>query len=233
MARWCAARPRPLTAGSPPCPPTVAQRPELTLLAGQLAHGSGRLGEAVEHCRAAVAAADSNGAPPFLRFAARFALADALLGVGDLPAAAALGDALDDPAADGDLSARALGALAAIALALQGRFEEGRELCDRAFADPVAAPIRGQLPVYAGYYLELPAGRLDDALLHVEQAIAAFERFDPFGRLPYVLLFKFAIHEERGSTTTPSRSPPAGGRWRAGPASRAGSAPARRSGSRA
>ncbi len=179
-------------------PADQAQSPELRLLAGQLAHGSGRLGEAVEHCRAAVAGADANGAPPFLRFATRFALADAYLGVGDLTGAADLGGALDDPAADGDLSARALGALAAIALALQGRFEEGRSLCDRAFADPVAAPIRGQVPVFEGYYLDLPAGRLDDALLHVDQGITAFERLDPFGRLPYVLLFKFAIHEERG-----------------------------------
>ena len=46
--------------------------------------------------------------------------------------------------------------------------------------------------------MDLPAGRLDDALVHIDQALAAFERVDPFGRLPYVLLFKFAIHEERG-----------------------------------
>ena len=95
-------------------------------------------------------------------------------------------------------TARAVGALAAIALACQGRFEEGRALRDRAFADPVAALIRDQLPAFEGYWVDLPAGRLDDALVHIDQAIAAFERVDPFGRLPYVLLFKFAIHEERG-----------------------------------
>jgi DNA-binding SARP family transcriptional activator len=173
-------------------PADRARRPELMLLAGQLAHGRGGLDEAVERCRAAVAGFDSTGAPTFLRFAARFALADAYLALGDLGPAAALGETLDDPAADGDLTARAVGALAAIALALQGRFEEGRALCDRALADPVAAAIRDQ------YYLDLPAGRLDAALVHIDQAIAAFERVDPFGRLPYVLLFKFAIHEERG-----------------------------------
>jgi DNA-binding SARP family transcriptional activator/tetratricopeptide (TPR) repeat protein len=179
-------------------PADRARRPELVLLAGQLAHGRGRLGEAVEHCRTAVAGFDANGAPPYLRFVARFALADAYLAVGDLAGAAALGDALDDPGADGDLTARAVGALAAIALASQGRFDDGRALRDRAFADPAAAAIRGQSPAFEAFWLDLPAGRLDDALVHIDQALAAFERVDPFGRLPYVLLFKFAIHEERG-----------------------------------
>jgi DNA-binding SARP family transcriptional activator len=179
-------------------PPDHSRRPELMLLAGQLAHGRGRLAEAIEHCRAAVSGFDANGAPPFLRFAARFALADISLAVGDLAGAAALGDALDEPDADGDLTARALGVLAAIALAVQGRFEEGRALCERAFADPAAAPIRQQWPIFEGYYLELPAGRLDEALVHLDEGIAVLERVDPFGRLPYVLLFKFAIHEERG-----------------------------------
>jgi DNA-binding SARP family transcriptional activator len=175
-----------------------AERPEFRLLAGQLAHGRGRLHEAVEDCRAAVAGFDSQGAPPFMRFAARFALADAYLGIGDLHGAAALGDTLEEPEADGDLSARAMGVLAAIALALQGRFEDGRALRDRAFSDPVAAVIRGQSPVFEGYWVDLPAGRLDDALVHLDQGITVFERVDPFGRLPYVLLFKFAVHEERG-----------------------------------
>jgi DNA-binding SARP family transcriptional activator len=179
-------------------PADQAGRPELTLLAGQLAHGRGRLGDAAERCRAAVAGFESNGAPPYQRFAARFALADVCLGIGDVAGAAALGDTLDDPDAEGDLTARAVGALAAIGLALQGRFEEGVAMRDRAFADPVATVIRAQSPVFEGYYVDLPTGRLDDALLHIDQGVAAFERVDPFGRLPYVVLFKFAIHEERG-----------------------------------
>ncbi len=179
-------------------PADRAGGPELRLLAGLLAHGRGELAEAVEHCRAAVAGFDSNGAPPFLRFAARFALADAYLGIGDVGRAAALAETLDEPDADGDLTARALGVLAAIALALQGRFDEARALRDRAFADPVAAAIRDQSPVFEGYYVDLPAGRLDDALARLDEGIEVFERVDPFGRLPYVVLFKFAIHEERG-----------------------------------
>ena len=179
-------------------PPGRSAQPELMLLAGQLAHGHGQLEEAVDHCRAAVAGFDANGAPGFLRSAARFALADAYMAAGDLSSAAALGNVLDHPDADGDLTARAVASLAAIALALQGQFEEGRALRDRAFADPVAEVIRGQSPTFEAYWLDLPAGRLDEALVHIDQGIAAFERADPFGRLPYVLLFKGAIHEERG-----------------------------------
>ena len=179
-------------------PPDCVARPELMLLAGELAHGAGRLAEAVELCRDAVAGFDANGAPPFLRFAARFALADVFVAVGDLGGAAALGETLDDPAAEGDLVARAVGVVAAAALARQGRLEEGRALCQRAFDDPAAAAIRSQAPAFDAYYVDLPAGRLDDALAHVRQAIAVLERGDPFGRLPYVLLFNVAIHEERG-----------------------------------
>ena len=43
-----------------------------------------------------------------------------------------------------------------------------------------------------------PRGGLTTRSIHIDQGLAAFERVDPFGRLPYVLLFKFAIHEERG-----------------------------------
>ena len=179
-------------------PADYARRPELLLLTGQLAHGRGRLGDAVKHCRAAVEGFDADGAPPPVRFAARFSLADAYLAIGDNPAVASLGAALDDPDAEGELSACALGALAALGLAGQGRFEEGRALVARAFADPVAAPIRAQAPIFEGYYVDLPTGRLDDALVHIDQGIAALERADPFGRLPYVMLFKFGIHEERG-----------------------------------
>jgi DNA-binding SARP family transcriptional activator len=91
-----------------------------------------------------------------------------------------------------------VGVVAAAALARRGLLEEGRALRDRALDDPAAAPIRPQSPAFEAYYLDLPAGRLDDALAHVGQGIAALEQGDPFGRLPYVLLFNFAIHEERG-----------------------------------
>ena len=213
-------------------PADRARRPELTLLAGQLAHGRGRLGEAVEHCRAAVAGFDSNGAPPYLRFAARFALADAYLAVGDLAAAAALGEALDDPAADGDLTARALGALAAIALAPQGRFDEGRALRDRAFADPVAAPIRGAVPVFDGVLRSTsPPGASTTRSSTSTRRSPPSSAWTRSGACPTCCCSSSRSTRSAGRTTPPWRSPPAGARWRAGRAWRGGSAPARRSGS--
>ena len=179
-------------------PPPLAQRPELTLLAGGLATGDGRFEEAVELCRGAVAGFDAAGAPPPVRFAARFALADAFVAVGDLPGAAALGAALDDPDAPGDLAARAVGVAAAAATARQGAFAEARALYERALDDPVAAVLRAPGAAFEAYYFDLPAGRLDDALTHAGQGLAALEAADPFGRLPYVLGFIAAIHEERG-----------------------------------
>jgi DNA-binding SARP family transcriptional activator len=179
-------------------PAAVAERPELRLLAGSLATGEGRFEEAVELCRAAVAGFDAAGAPPPVRFAARFALADAYVAVGDLAGAAALGAALDDPDADGDLAACAVGVAAAAATARQGGFAAARTLFERALADPVAAVLRPAAPSFDAYYFDLPSGRLDDALTHAGQGLAALEVADPFGRLPYVLGFIAAIHEERG-----------------------------------
>ena len=123
-------------------PAERSAQPALRLLAGALAHGAGRLDEAVELCREASAAFDADGAPALMRFAARFALVDALMAIGDLEGAARLGDTLDDPDAPGQLAACAVAAAAAAGLARQGRFDDGRALLARALADDAAAPLR-------------------------------------------------------------------------------------------
>jgi LuxR family transcriptional regulator, maltose regulon positive regulatory protein len=179
-------------------PPESAGRPQLTLLAGQLAHGQGRFGEAVALCRTAVTGFDAVAAPAAARFGARLALGDALMAIGDLNGVAALADVLDEPDAAGDLAARAIGVFAAAALARDGSFAAGRGLLERALDDPVARALDGLEPGFLAYYIELPAGRLDDALAHVRQAVATLERADPAGRLPYALTYLMAIHEERG-----------------------------------
>ncbi len=179
-------------------PDDYAGRPQLTLLAGQLAHGQGRLEDAVQRCREAVAGLDAAQAPASQRFAARLALGDSLMAIGDLDGVAALADAFDDPAAAGDLGARAVGVFAAAALARKGAFAEGRALFDRALDDPCAAALDGLAPTFAAYYLELPAGRLDEALTHAREAVGALEATDPTGRLPYALTYLMAVHEERG-----------------------------------
>src|SRR4051812_2364597 len=107
-------------------PADESAQPALRLLAGALAHGAGRLDEAVELCREASTSFEAAGAPAVMRFAARFALVDTLMAIGDLEGAARLGDTLDDPEAPGQLAARAVGAAAAAGLARPGRFHQAR-----------------------------------------------------------------------------------------------------------
>jgi ATP/maltotriose-dependent transcriptional regulator MalT/DNA-binding SARP family transcriptional activator len=179
-------------------PADYRKRPDLLLLAGTLALGAGRLEAGVELSRAAVDAFDAALAQPFLRFASRFALLDALVAVGDLAGAAALGDALDDPDAPGDIAACAVGIGAGAVATRMGQFESGRALTNRALSDPASEPLRPAIGALDGYYFDLPQGRLDDALARTREAATALQGFDPFGRLPYVLFFLVAIHEERG-----------------------------------
>ena len=119
-----------------------------------------------------------------MRFAARFALVDALMAIGDLEGAARLGDTLDDPEAPGQLAACAVGSAAAAGLARQGRFDEGRALLARALADDAAAPLRPALGMFDGYYFDLPAGHLDDALEHTRAGVAPSRAATPLAGCP-------------------------------------------------
>jgi DNA-binding SARP family transcriptional activator/tetratricopeptide (TPR) repeat protein len=179
-------------------PAEAADSPELMLLGGELAHGRGRFDEAITLCGKAVERFDEVAAPPSRRFAARFALADVLMAVGDLAGVAALSTVLEQPDAAGELAARAVGVVAAAGIARQGRFDEGREVFFRALNDPCAQPLAPIAPVFEGYYLELPAGWLDDALRHAREGVAMLEVADPAGRLPYALAYLMSILEERG-----------------------------------
>ncbi len=179
-------------------PPEHRRRPDIELLAGAIAHGAGRFDDAVEACRAAVDAFAAPDAPATLRFAALFTLVDAQIAGGDLAGALECAAALDDPAAEGDLAACAVGAVAGAAAARLGRFMSGRELLERILADPAGAVFRPASPGQLAYYHDLPSGRLDDALRNVHAGCGALESADPFGRLPYFLAFAAVIHEQRG-----------------------------------
>jgi ATP/maltotriose-dependent transcriptional regulator MalT/DNA-binding SARP family transcriptional activator len=179
-------------------PPECAAAPQLQLLAGELAHGQGRFREAIALCRAAVERLDASAAPAAQRFAARFAFADVLMAAGQLAEVGRLADVLDEPGARGSLAARAVGVVAAAGLARQGRFDDGRLVLERALEDPAAALLAGLAPAFEGYYLALPAGRLDEALEQARAAVAALEVADPTGRLAYAMTYLMAILEERG-----------------------------------
>jgi ATP/maltotriose-dependent transcriptional regulator MalT/DNA-binding SARP family transcriptional activator len=179
-------------------PPESRDRPMLRLLAGRLAMGEGDFDAAIEHCRAGVSGLEREHAPDALIWSARLALTDAHIAAIDLEAAAAA-SAGADQATDEAGPAAVFCALAhAAVLARLGAADSDRAL-DRALERPTGRELLGPgLSAFQAHYRELPAGHLDDALVHVDEGIAALEAGDAFNRLPYVLVFKMAIHEARG-----------------------------------
>ena len=146
-------------------PEDVRERPLLRLLAGRLAMGRGDFDLAVEQCRVAVDALESAGEPEALIWAARFALTDAHLARIDLESAAeaSAGAATADPAAGTGAIFCALANAAA--LAGLGRREESDRTLEAALARDRGRDLVGPgLSAFDGYYRDLPAGRLDDAL---------------------------------------------------------------------
>jgi DNA-binding SARP family transcriptional activator len=183
-------------------PGEVRERPLLRLLAGRIAMGEGNFDLAVEECQAAVEALEAEGAPDALRWAARLALTEAHLARIDLEAAAeaSAGATEADPAADAPAIFCALAHAAA--LSGLGRHEESERTLEAALARERGQELIGPgLSAFHGYYRDLPAGRLDDALERVDLGIAELRQEDVFNRLPYLLAFKMAIDEARGELT--------------------------------
>ncbi len=179
-------------------PADVRERPLLRLLAGRLAMGEGDFDAAVEHCRAGVSGLERQGAHEAIVWSGRLALTDAHIAAIDLEAAAeaSAGAELAGPEAGAPAIFCAL-AHAAV-LARLGVPEADRAL-DTALEQPRGRELLGPgLSAFEAHYRDLPAGRLDEALAHVEEGIAALEEGDGSNRLPYVLVFKMAIHEARG-----------------------------------
>lgn len=180
-------------------PEQVGERPVLRLLAGRLAMGGGDFETAVQHCRAAVAGLERGAAPEALLWAARFALTDAHIAAIDLEAAAAASAGAEAAGAEAGPGATFCALAHAAVLARLGRREESEHALDAAVARPRGRELLGPgLSAFQAHYRDLPEGRLDDALEHVDTGIAALRAGDKFNRLPYVLVTKMAVHEARG-----------------------------------
>jgi len=130
---------------------------------------------------------------------ARYALADALYllqryrEVDELVAGFDEGDALN--------------AFAAPLVAIGGAASKARGSADydgaialyrRATSHPLGTGYAPHETAFRAFYVDLPAGRLDDALAGINEGIALCETYDPGQRLPYLHGFKAMIHEERG-----------------------------------
>ena len=118
--------------------------------------------------------------------------------MGDLAGAASLGAALDDPAADGDLTARAVGAWQPSRSPVRAASTKAGDYSTARLPTPSRRCSATSGPPSRATTSSCPAAASTTRSCTSTRRIAAFERADPFGRLPYALLFKFAIHEERG-----------------------------------
>lgn len=179
-------------------PTGLRERPVLRLLAGRLAMGEGDFDAAVEHCRAGVSGLEREQAPEALLWAARLALTDAHIAAIDLDAAAEASAGAENAGPEAGPPAVFCALAHAAVLARLGAEDSDRAL-ELVLERPSGRELLGPgLSAFQAHYRELPAGHLDDALEHVEEGIAVLEAGDPFHRLPYVLVFKMAIHEARG-----------------------------------
>ena len=179
-------------------PADLRDRPELRLLAGRAAIGEGDFEAAVEHTRAGVSELERREAPDALLWAARLALTDAQIAVLDLEAAAEASAGANEAGPGAGPAAAFCSLLHAAILSRMGVAGADRLLEEELQRSSARELLGPALHIFRAQYLDLSAGRLDDALEHVDEGIAALEDSDPYSRLPYVLAFKMAIHEARG-----------------------------------
>ncbi|MEX2196665.1 MAG: BTAD domain-containing putative transcriptional regulator [Thermoleophilaceae bacterium] len=176
-------------------PEEVGRQAEPALLAGRLAAGSGRLREAREPLAAAVDAFAARGDVQG-EWLARVALADALFLLQDFEPVVELASGFGESPAFG---APMVAVAAAAALARCCRFDESAEMYRRATEHPAGVGWQALEPGFSGFYIDLPAGRLDRALAGVRDGVERLQQGDdPFERLPYMLGFLALIHEARG-----------------------------------
>jgi DNA-binding SARP family transcriptional activator/tetratricopeptide (TPR) repeat protein len=179
-------------------PAESRERPMLRLLAGRLAMGEGDFEAAIEHCQAGVSGLERDHDSAALLWSARLALTDALIAAIDLEAAASASAGAERAPDDAGPAAVFCALAHAAVLARLGTDDADRAL-EHALAQPRGRELLGPgLSAFQAHYRDLPAGRLDEAMEHVDEGIAALAAADAFNRLPYALVFKMAIHEARG-----------------------------------
>ena len=200
------ATPRSVAARLDRLPDPVRASPPMALLDGRVAYGAGRHEDAIELSRRAVAGFAAAGETRH-EWAARLALVDALHAHGRLAETLEVVEGFDEGAAREAPSAPSVAVIASMCASHVGRLDLCAELRERMLAHPCAAGARAIDPALQGFFLDRPRGRLDDALRRGREAVAALEREDPFGRLPYVrallhnLLEDFGYDEEALATS--------------------------------
>ena len=166
-------------------PGDLDQHPVSNELRGQLAWMAGDHETAARRLREAVAGHRARTSV-VSEWRARFALVDTQYNLGSFDDAVALADGFDaeDARAAGPL-APGVAMYAAVALAALGRRVESDELAGRALAHPRAA-VLSPVDAIRACFVDVPAGRVDEALRGMKAAEAELERMDPWNRLGHV-----------------------------------------------
>ncbi len=168
--------------------------PELRLLEGRLAIGTGRLLDAEAPLRDAMLGFEARG-DESQAWSARLSLADALTIQERFETAIPLAAGFERSWAP---AAPMVAVTVAAALAGVCEFDAAVELFERAVADERGAPFFPFAQGFRGFWVDLQCGELDAALRRVRAAVAELERHDPFSRLAYLLGMEAVILEERG-----------------------------------
>jgi LuxR family maltose regulon positive regulatory protein len=178
-------------------PAGMRSTPEGRLLEGQLDWSRGRHEQAVAKLRAAVEGFRAEG-NAVLEWSARFALCDPLAMTGHFEEMAALADGFDSAAAaDAAIPAAATGFYGAMAFGSLGQVEAMNEVVARLLAHP-AGTMFGSLRAAWEQFSHVPRGSFDELWPAVTEAIAEYERADPFSRLPHQLLVAALILMDQG-----------------------------------
>ena len=158
--------------------------PELRLIEGRLALGTGRPLDAPAPLRDAVLGFGARGDIE-RAWAARVALIDALVALDRFDAAIPFANGFETAAAAAAPMAAISGAAA---LAGASRYDEAVEQLSAALRHPRSARFAPFAAAFRGFWVDVPRGELDAALVGVGEAVSALERSDPFKRLAYVLV---------------------------------------------
>jgi DNA-binding SARP family transcriptional activator len=170
--------------------------PTCLLLEGQLEWALGRHDRAVELLHAAVDGFQAGGDAAF-EWTARFALCDPLGMVGRFDEMAELAEGFDSRGLEAGLPAAATAFYVAIGLGCLGRIEEMEEMARRLLAHPAGGMFQSLRVAWEQFSLT-PQGRFDELQRGTDDAIAEFERADPFNRLPQQMLVHSLILMDQG-----------------------------------
>jgi ATP/maltotriose-dependent transcriptional regulator MalT/DNA-binding SARP family transcriptional activator len=178
-------------------PDEVRELPAIRVLEGQLLWGAGKHEHAVDPLRQAVAGYRESGEPD-REWLARYFLAEALFSAGEFDEMFELSEGWDAEGPPFDSSRAGVAWYAVLALTVQGRMDEVRDLRDRLRPDERTASQFKYLSDLASLVVDLARGGAERALPGMRETIRELEVHDPWGRLAVSLAVIGLVHLDIG-----------------------------------